>query len=615
MSPPAPRGVTETQWYWLALLLETGTQHAGRHGGSGCQPIAQDWAGRYRVAVDETPGRMDRYVAIAAIGAPFVASLRMAIGYMGKPWIPVGDWAAMWLRADDVLSTHTPLVGTYSTHGFSHPGPSIFWVVWLLKHASGNSVPRAFALLALLHGATLAATVALARRRLGLPEAIAVSLIATLLVRFLAADLGDFWNPYPPTVWFFVFTVALAAMVRSPGSSVIVWVALFGSLAAQSHVSFLILVVGATIVAVCLMAARRRLTLRGLRRSPAAVAAVAIVAVFWAPVVVDLVARNHNFRHIVDYGFKDHPGRLGLGHALQLAAHEFVPWGPVGSGYQTLQLGGVGLSNALWLVVPIAALAVAFVAARRRRDGERADDAALGLGITLVAIGAASGLEGYIFEYLVTFLVAVAAVIWWFAVSAILRSDRVVHRSFVGLAGVAAACLAATGFPAASAALPAQHLAPAAAATAATIARDIGVRRGPVVVDYLDDGLGVVAAGVIAILAERYDVRSYDSAGALKWGYRRHFVPRSGVPRYTLVVIYRGDLSSRLNKCILRHAHRPALSTDTLSPSQRRRFERLSLANYLAHGKLARSQRRELNALGDRAVEVLVFRRTFRRKC
>src|SRR5262249_12080757 len=146
-----------------------------------------------RPAVQEGPAANNGSAASRLTGgavwfgaaAPLIAACIVAARLWGSSWTPMGDWAAMWLRADCVPTIHTPLVGAYSVRGFAHPGPSIFWLVWSLKQLSLRSVPRSFALMAIINGATLSATVLVAKRWLGLTTALVTAVVAIAIIHNL----------------------------------------------------------------------------------------------------------------------------------------------------------------------------------------------------------------------------------------------------------------------------------------------------------------------------------------------------------------------------------------------------------------------------------------------
>ena len=89
----------------------------------------------------------------------------------------------------------------------------MLWLVWALKRLSFGSVPRAFALMAVVNGLTLSATVAMSRRWFGRSQMMATAVTALVITHALGGrELGDFWNPYPPVVWFFAFVVGALAL-------------------------------------------------------------------------------------------------------------------------------------------------------------------------------------------------------------------------------------------------------------------------------------------------------------------------------------------------------------------------------------------------------------------
>ena len=159
------------------------------------------------------------------------------------PWTPVGDEAVIALRVDDVGSSSTPLVGAYSTRGWSHPGP-ILYAILAVPHALGGlSETSMFVATALLNALVLAA-VGLAAWRLGrLPLVLVTSVGLAWLVHGLRPEtLVSFWNPYLALLPYVLFLFAPWAVTARHWRWLPV-AAATGSSLVQLHVAYATLVV------------------------------------------------------------------------------------------------------------------------------------------------------------------------------------------------------------------------------------------------------------------------------------------------------------------------------------------------------------------------------------
>ncbi|HEY3830729.1 MAG TPA: hypothetical protein VGO03_00395 [Acidimicrobiia bacterium] len=553
------------------------------------------------------------WIARFVVAAPTIIGVVVAASLWTKPWTPVGDWAAMWLRADDVFTVHTPLTGAYSTHNWNHPGPSIFWVVWALKRLSWNSVPRAFALMAVVNGLTLSATVVAARRWFGNAEALATALIAVLIAHSLGGrELGDFWNPYPPVVWLFAFAVGVIAIASRRRPQAWTWTIVFGSLAAQAHLSFLFLVV-VLAVAATIGAWISRSEERGPKvpRGPV----IAILTVFWLPVVIDTLFVTRNVDRIRRYLTLTHQ-QLGLPDAMHLLGREYALWGPLVVGGQPTGFGGVTAASTLWLL-PAGVIGVAMVAAAVSRAPARVY-VVPALALAGVSPFLAAGLEGFLFVYLVTFLVAAAAVFFWLALMTIVSFDAVPHAAVraVGVVAIAAVVVVSAVWEPRNAQLPQQTWAPIIRTASAQFRARVGAPRRPIVVDYLDDEDGIVAPGIIATLAERYDVHTLDGSARLhKWGYVRGELPSRPYNAYTIIPVYPNGNLSPQNSCVLALHPHTVVATSALTPAQNKEYKALQLANLITHAKLPRGEAARLNSLADRSTQVFIVEGLFRQTC
>src|SRR4051794_21038231 len=68
----------------------------------------------------------------AAVLATSVALPPVAISFVslpGRKWVPAGDESVISYHVRQLASGHIPLVGVYSTHGWAHPGPALYFLL------------------------------------------------------------------------------------------------------------------------------------------------------------------------------------------------------------------------------------------------------------------------------------------------------------------------------------------------------------------------------------------------------------------------------------------------------------------------------------------------------
>ena len=184
------------------------------------------------------------WVAVAIALVPvFVAALRAVL----RDWIPVGDNAYLTLRARDVFSSHVPLLGTGSSASetagtlLNHPGPLYFDVLALPVKLLGGGPGTAFGV-ALVNGLAIVGIAVVARRRVGpLLAAVAVAATAALCLTMGSELLFDPWQPHAVMLPFFLFLTLVWSATRAD-LAVLPWAAGVGSLIAQTHLSYAVLV-------------------------------------------------------------------------------------------------------------------------------------------------------------------------------------------------------------------------------------------------------------------------------------------------------------------------------------------------------------------------------------
>ena len=309
-------------------------------------------------------GARGRFGWLLWVGAGVVVALPAVCGVVVflSGWVPSNDWAVVVSRATDTFSAHPPLVGQWSSLSLyagrtvHQPGPIQFWWLavpeWLLAPSSVGALVGS----ALLTMVSLSVTLVAAFRRGGIWVMGATAVGSAVVLHGLGPWLIR--DPYNPSAAVVALLPFLAACWSIMDGDRWFWpvAVFFGSMSAQTHVTYLV-PLGAVGVAVVVDAAVRRRRSQDLPgfswRGPGVVAGVVGLAV-WAGPLIDQFWGAGNLGTLVRvgasrtepvgwvYGFERLAQQLGfpprfLGSALVLVAADPVGCG-VGLGHDR---GGV----------------------------------------------------------------------------------------------------------------------------------------------------------------------------------------------------------------------------------------------------------------------------------
>lgn len=187
---------------------------------------------------------MPTLVRFTSHGAVWFAVLVPLIVLLSKGWIAFGDNAAIAARSYQSLSLHPPLVGMFSTASNNlganlfDPGPLLFWLLAIPVHIDPTHGLVWGA--ALLGGAMLSVAIeAVWSTRQWLGCAV-IGLVALDLLWLVPAVFENLpWNAFFP-VPFAIASLALAWVVGSGSYGWWPVLVVTGSVAAQSHLTFLL---------------------------------------------------------------------------------------------------------------------------------------------------------------------------------------------------------------------------------------------------------------------------------------------------------------------------------------------------------------------------------------
>jgi hypothetical protein len=357
--------------------------------------------------------------AVALAVLPLVVSAIAMLVRVGGDYRPSADEAWIELQIRDI-GHHPVLLGPYSRFGWFHPGPLLYYLLWLPYRITG-STGASLAVAALTLNALVVVAIALvARKRGGLP----LVLVTLFLVGLLSAGEGarffrDVWNPLI-TVLPFVLLVLLAWSMSCAEAWALPAGFAVATFLVQTHVGYGLVAAAlllAGIAGAAVTAWRRRSDglhaerLRSWIRM--LVVTIGIGAVLWLPVVVQQIRDEPGNLGALLRFFRDHGREHSYGDGWHVVAAQLSAWPDWVHGHvvRNIYSGALDLSGA----TPIAVWALVLVAAgvltwRRAKDAFRLD---VLVALTIVtAIVSVSRIVGEIFPYLVTWTWAVGMLTW-----------------------------------------------------------------------------------------------------------------------------------------------------------------------------------------------------------
>jgi hypothetical protein len=382
---------------------------------------------------------------VAAV--PVVTGAVRLAAVLGRPFTSGGDDAFIELGVRAALR-HVPTVGPYSRFGWHHPGPLMFELFAPLYAASGDRSRALFLDSWLLAAACALGVVAILRRFAGEAAALAAAALVAGWSMATGFDrLIDPWNPSVLALPVLLTLVAAAAAAGSGSLGALLVAAMAGSVAAQTHLGTVPVVVAALALGTggCLWT-------RG-RRPPAPPprwrwrwAGAVVLLLAWAGPAADVIVHGRASNLAAITRFLLHPpvaagpSHQPLGAALRAAATypAVVPFG--------FPNGLVGGGGRLAWCAACAALGLSVaVVGRRRAPVAAALGAATPVGLA-VAVLAASRVTGPLEPYLLwwTSLLALPALLGAAALASTVPTRPGGRRRAVTLAVAAATAVAVT---------------------------------------------------------------------------------------------------------------------------------------------------------------------------
>ncbi|HEX4528716.1 MAG TPA: hypothetical protein VIA11_04815 [Acidimicrobiia bacterium] len=357
--------------------------------------------------------------AVALALVPLVASAVALIARVGDDYLPSADQAWIELQVRDI-GRRSVLLGPYSRFGWFHPGPILYYLLWLPYRITGSSsLSLCFAALT-VNAAALVGIALVAKRRGGLPLVLLTLFLTGLLMSSLGAQFfRDVWNP-SITILPFVLLVLLAWSISCGEAWALPVGAGVGTFLVQTHVSYgltTVTVLAGGLVGAAITRWRRRgadehrESIRWWRRMSGVT--VVVLAVLWLPVVIQqLTSDDGNLAALVRF-FRDHGREHSYGDAWHVLASQLSVWPDWlrGSIVRNIYSGALDLSGP----TPVAVAALLLIGAavitwRRAKDGFRLD-VLVGLAI-IAGFVSLSRIVGEIFPYLVIWTWALGMLTW-----------------------------------------------------------------------------------------------------------------------------------------------------------------------------------------------------------
>ena len=335
-------------------------------------------------------------------------------------WKAAGDLSVIRLRALDVGTSNTPLVGPYSRFQWNHPGPSLSFAFAPWARLFGNSgvgilIGAFVANLAAMFGAAW-----VARRSSKVLFFLTSIVLAAFVLLAQSGELFNPWNPFVVVLPLFAALIAAWATFRGDRVAAVVLV-IAASFAIQGHI-------GAAPLGVLALLIGGGGLLYAIVRSQGeerrdfvttSLIAVGVMFVCWIPPLLDQLFGTGNLGRLVEFQFTDTQPSAGLRFALDQVTRllTFPPGREVGF------LGVVGNGPVVpWMaIVLLAATVVAWKKGWRDRL-QLALVAWLSVAVTGLAI---SGIKGIPFQYVFRWSWAMVLVVWiacaWVGVSLLLE--------------------------------------------------------------------------------------------------------------------------------------------------------------------------------------------------
>lgn len=347
-----------------------------------------------------------RRVVIASVAVALLPLLVTVVrALLDHKFAVNSDDALIELRVRDI-GRHTPLTGSYGRFGWNHPGPMLFFVLWLPYRLLGSEFAGLQIGALFINAAAISGIAVIAFRRGGTVLAMWSLLLTSIVARSLGADqLADPWEPHI-TVLLLALLLFLAWDTWSGRIWALPLTAAVATLIVEASATAALVAGSLLLLAACglLRRAPGDPTGRAEHRKRAArvgTVTVGVLAVLWTPPVVDMFTQHPGNLEKMWSFFRSSYPKLGVSDGYATVALQFdhrAPW--LRGRFPLMPFVGVINVNAA-PVIPVAliVLVVVTAAALRRRD-EAAGLAVAVLVLTAAGVLALSRLAGELFAWI-----------------------------------------------------------------------------------------------------------------------------------------------------------------------------------------------------------------------
>lgn len=582
-----------------------------------------------------------------AAASPVIAALWSV---RNREWSLTGDWASIDLRVRQVGSAQTPLIGAYSTRGWAHPGPVIYWLAAPLQWLNGGDPRGLFITAALVNIAAMAGIAWVVARRQGRGMSIAAMVVLALLVHGLRPDrVMDIWNPLLPLFPLLLISFLAWSAVTGHRRHGIA-ASLIGALVGQAHVGLLpilavVAVWGGVWVQLTGRTDHRPVTVRGRifgLGQPTSLGTLSTVSgtrsigtgaapirwrrvigiggagavAIWVPPIIDQLWGTGNLGRFVRYFTSGDARPIGLGQGLLLVARHVRPDGPWAGGPDPVGRSASMIgSNPVYVLLVVVALGLLTWALWRSGDLITAAGTSLAATLVVTAVPIASRLDEPLFDYLMRWIEVVGALAWfwigwgtWRLVRPHMPAELTLRMPAVGVA--AAVAVAAFTIPDADQfGYPGERETPAVQEIRLLLEAQIPKDR-PVRIEPRGDLFGNVTSGVIYwMLRDGYRVVTSDGRGGLKYGPDSRWFP-GDVPQsevYTVAIDYPASSDGAVEQCAGDPGERPVATFAELSPIEEARLKALNVKALFEPGAVTVAEHEEGRSLASRGLRVTAF--------
>jgi hypothetical protein len=234
------------------------------------------------------PARLVRYALVAVVIAPIAVAVIRALH---DQWFPIGDSALLYLRARDVLTSHHPLLGSWTSASLSvgenmnNPGAMYDDLIAptsrLLPFSSAAAIG-----VGLLNAVVVVGIAGASRAIGGWAMQRWMLLAAAALTWIMGSELLiDIWQAHALLLPFLLYLVLMIGLAMAQARW-LPWAAAVASLLVQTHISYVYVLAVATSAALLIAALTHRPVpwrrWRTALRSRTAIVTLVVVALCWA---------------------------------------------------------------------------------------------------------------------------------------------------------------------------------------------------------------------------------------------------------------------------------------------------------------------------------------------